>query len=50
MDNVFFEYFDEDDKRWYCGKAPACVALQFQLAMGENFHYLDASMIIEEDE
>ena len=45
---VYCEYYDAEEKQWFLIHVPADKALAFQLIYGENFHYLDKSMIIEE--
>ena len=47
---VYYEYKDPADGKWYLGCMPAMQALICQLAMGEDFHYVDESMIIFEEE
>ena len=47
---VYYEYKDPADGEWYLGYMPAAQALICQLVMGEDFHYVDESMIISEEE
>lgn len=45
---VYYEYFDHEDNQWELGRMPADKAFICQLMLGDEFHYLDKSMIIEE--
>ena len=45
---VYCEYYDTDEREWFLIHVPADKALIFQLIYGENFHYIDESLIIEE--
>lgn len=45
---VYGEYYDTEEKQWFLIHVPADKALAFQFVYGENFHYLDKSMIIED--
>lgn len=49
MADVFYEFKDTDGK-WYLGCMPAEMAFICQIRMGENFHYVDESAIIFEEE
>ena len=48
MEYVYYEYKAEDGN-WHCGCMEADKALICAIYMGENFHYLDESMIIFEE-
>lgn len=42
---VYCEYYDTEEKQWFLIHVPADKALAFQFVYGENFHYLDSSMV-----